>query len=136
MRRVGEVTVTLQLSVGAPDEHVGDVLVAMLIRVPHVRAVEHQRMIEQRPVAVLRLRQPVHEVRQHGDVIAIQSGVFRLSLLVLTVMRAGMKRDRDAALRVRANGEVASEEHRGDAGDVRAERQREQVELQLDVLVE
>ena len=47
-----------------------------------------------------------------------------------------MKRDRDAALRVRANGEVASEEHRGDAGDVCAKRQREQVELQLDVLVE
>ena len=126
----------MQLSVRAPDENVGDVLVAMLIRVPHVRAVEHQRMIEQCPVSVLSLRQPVHEVRQHGDVIAIQSRVFRLSLLVLTMMRAGMKRDRDAAFRVRAGGEVACVEHRGDAGDVCAERQREQVELQLDVLVE
>ena len=134
--RVGQVTVALQLSVGAPDEDVGDVLVAMLIRVPHVRAIEHQRMIEQRPVSVRRLRQLVHEIREHGDVIAIQPGVIRLALLVLTVMRAGMKRDRDAAFRVRASGEVARVEHRGDAGDVRAERQREQIEVQLDVLVE
>ena len=51
-------------------------------------------------------------------------------------MRAGMERNRDAAFRVRANGEVAGEEQRADAGDVGAERQREQVELQLDVLVE
>jgi hypothetical protein len=69
-------------------------------------------------------------------VIAIQSGVFRLSLHIFAVMRAGMKRHRDAALRVRAYGEVASEEHRSDAGDVCPKRQREQVELQLDVLVE
>ena len=134
--RVCQVTVTAQLSVGASDEDVGDILMAMLIRVPHVRAVEHQRMIEQCPVSVLRLCQPVHEVRQHGDVIAIQSGVFRLSLFILAVMRAGMKRDRDAAFRVRANGEVPCEEQRANAGDVCAKRQREQVELQLDVLVE
>jgi hypothetical protein len=69
-------------------------------------------------------------------VIAVQSGVFRFSLHILTMMRAGMERNRGAAFGVRANSEVAGEEQRGDAGDVRSEREREQVELQLDVLVE
>src|SRR5438477_6406888 len=60
-RRICEVTIALQLSIGAADNHVRYVLMAMLIRVPHVRAVEHQRVIEQSPVSVRRLRQPVDE---------------------------------------------------------------------------
>jgi len=41
MRR-RKVTIALQLTVGAADKDVRDVLVTMLIRVPHVRAVEHE----------------------------------------------------------------------------------------------
>ena len=43
---------------------------------------------------------------------------------------------RRLALRVGPAGQVAREEQRADAGDVGLERQRQQVELQLDVLVE
>ena len=47
-----------------------------------------------------------------------------------------MERDGRAAFGVTANSEVASEEQRADPSDVCTERQGEQVELQLDVLVE
>jgi len=93
-------------------------------------------MIEQRPVSVLRLRQPFHEVRQHGDVIAVQSGVFRFSLHVFPMMRTGMERNGGAAFGVAAHSEITREEQRGDASDVGTERQSQQVELQLDVLIE
>src|SRR5215469_15437273 len=43
--RVGEMTIALQLSVGAPDEDVWYIVVSMLIRVPHVRAIKYEGMI-------------------------------------------------------------------------------------------
>src|SRR5579871_6664255 len=49
---VRKMTIAFQLSVRAPDEDMRDVIVPMLIGVPHVRSVEHQRVIEQRAVAV------------------------------------------------------------------------------------
>src|SRR6267154_2155405 len=54
--RVGDVAVALHLAVEGADEHVRDVVVDVLVRVAHVAAVEDERVIEQRPVAVLRGR--------------------------------------------------------------------------------
>src|SRR5262249_36781022 len=48
---VREVPIALQLSVRAADEDVRHVVMLVLIRVPHVRAVHDQRPIEQRLVA-------------------------------------------------------------------------------------
>ena len=56
---------------------------------------------------------------------------------VLAVMRHAVEAGRRRlTFRIRPAGEVAREEQRADAGDVGLERQREQIELQLDVLVE
>jgi len=45
--------VAFELAAGAADEDVGHVVVLVLIRVAHVGAVEHERMIQDRPVAIL-----------------------------------------------------------------------------------
>src|SRR5690606_287056 len=50
--------------------------------------------------------------------------------------RAAMEADVRAARGVRAPRQVARVEQRRDAGNIRLESEREQIELQLDVLVE
>src|SRR5262245_23502009 len=72
---IRHVTAALKLSVGPSDENVRHVELRMLIRVPHVGAVERQRVVEQRPVAVGCHLELLGEVRQRRDVIAVQPGV-------------------------------------------------------------
>ena len=45
-------TPAFQLAGSAADQHVRHVVVQVLVRVAHVRAVEHERVIEQRAVAI------------------------------------------------------------------------------------
>ena len=61
----------LSLPFSSADQHVRHVVVQVLVGVAHVAAVENQRMIEQRAVAVLGLRQLVDKVRQHLHVILV-----------------------------------------------------------------
>src|SRR5262249_3793469 len=71
LRRIRDVAVALHASVQPSDEHVRDVVVHVLVRVAHVAAVEHERMIEQRAVAVLCLRETIDQVRQHLHVVLV-----------------------------------------------------------------
>ena len=81
--------------------------------------------------------QRADQVRQHLDVVLVDLRQLGDPPRILAVMRHAVEaRRRRFALRVGAAGQVAGEEQRADAGDVGLERQRQQVELQLDVLVE
>ena len=76
-------------------------------------------------------------MRQHLDVVLVDLRELADLSRILAVMRHAVEAGgRCRAFRVRPAGEVAREEQRADARDVGLERQREQVELQLDVLVE
>ena len=59
-----------------------------------------------------------------------------MRLRILPVVRSAVEARQRAAVRVVPGREVAGIQQRPDAGDVAAERERHQVELQLDVLVE
>src|SRR5262245_2535039 len=72
---VGEVPVPFELSVGAADENMRDVVVLVLIRIPHVGAVHDQGVVEQRAVAVRRRLQLLGEVGERRNVVAVDVGV-------------------------------------------------------------
>ena len=133
-----------QLATGAPDKEVRHVVVVVLIRVTHIGAVHDQRVIQQRAVAIRDRPELLREVRHGGDVIPVDVRVAPHFCRVVLVVRLAMEAPAGAAVReqrtprkgVRAACEIPRAEHRGHAGDVRLERQREHVEMQLDVLVE
>src|SRR5579872_5175281 len=128
--------VALEASTGAAYQDVRNVVVQVLVGVAHVGAVEDQRVIQQRAVAVRRLLHLVGQVRQAGDVIASDLGVVGDALGVFGVVRSSVETAGGAAQRVRASGQVAGVEHRSDAGDVGLVSQQQQIRMQLDVLVE
>ena len=68
--------------------------------------------------------------------ILVELRILRDPVRVFGVVRAAVETDRWSAFRIRAAGEIARIEHGRDAGDVGLEGERQQVELQLDVLVE
>src|SRR5262245_45280262 len=111
------------------------IVMLMLIRIAHVRAVENQRVVEQSSVAVRRGLQLVEEVRQHLNVITVDLRVVGNSPGVLGMMRASMKTGVRAACRIVAICQIARAKKRGDASHIRLERQSGKVELQLDMFI-
>src|SRR5262249_4262615 len=99
---------------------------------------------EQRRLAVRDALQLLREIRERRDVIPIEVRVSPDLDWVFLMVRSAVEAGTDAAVgeeialrvSVGARREIARAEQRRDARDVRAERQRRQIELQLDVLVE
>ena len=69
--RVGQMSVAFQLTGRASQDEMWHVVVLMLIGVAHVGAVEHERLIEQRALTILRLGQLVDEVPEALNVVAV-----------------------------------------------------------------
>ena len=69
--RIGQMTPAFELAVQSADQHMRHVVMDVLIGVPHVAAVENQRMIEQRAVAVRGLGKVRDQMGQHLDVILV-----------------------------------------------------------------
>ena len=134
---IGQMTASLQLSVCSADQSMRHVIVQMLVRVSHVTAVENERMIQQRAVAIVGLLQLVDEMGGHLHVVLIELGEVGDSRRIFAMVRAAMEaQSGHFAFRVGPVGQVAPEQQRADACDVGAERKGEQVELQLDVQIE
>src|ERR1044071_6789539 len=94
-------------------------------------------MIQQGPVAVRRLVESGDEMREHLDVILIDLRELGDSLWIFAVMRPTMEpHGRRFAFGVRAARQVAGKQQRSDTRNIRLKRQRQQIELQLDVFVE
>ena len=85
--------VPLELTVRAADEDVRHIVVLMLVRIPHVGAVEDQRVIQQRAVAVRDALQLPGEIRERRDVVPVDVGVapdlHRIFLMVRRAVEAG-----------------------------------------------
>jgi len=69
--RVGKMTSAFQATVVATEQDMRHIIVQMLVRITHVAAVQHQRVIQQAAVAVIGVLQLVDEVGQHLDVILV-----------------------------------------------------------------
>ena len=119
-----------------PSKDQRHALVIVDVRIAHRAAVHHHRMIQQIAVAIRGVLQLLQEVRQQADVIAVELREFGDLGGIFAVMRAGMERRLHAAFRPHAAADVAAHLECRDAGDVGHERQRLQIEHQLDVLFE
>ena len=86
----------MQFAVVAADQDVRHVVVHVLVRVAHVAAVQQQRMIEQRAVAIVGVSQFVDEVRQHLHVILVDLRQLLDRIRIFAVVRAAMEAQRRA----------------------------------------
>src|SRR5580658_7673102 len=80
-----------ELPVQSAYQHMRHVEVDMLIGVSHVAAIENQRMIQQRAVAVGCLCHAVDEVGEHLDVILVDLRELLDFLRIFAVMRSAME---------------------------------------------
>ena len=109
----------------------------VLIRVAHVAAINNQRMIQQRSVAVGRSGKFVYEIRQHLHVILIDLRKLVDAFRILAMMRTAVETQRRSfALWIRAAREVARKQHGADPRDVGLEGESQKAELQFDMFVE
>ena len=108
----------------------------VLVAVAQRAAVEDQRVIEQRAVAVRRRLQLLEEVGELRHVVGVQLRELIHVAAVVRVMRQVVERIADARLREDGVAELAREHQRRDARDLRLEREHLQVEHQLQVLLE
>ena len=69
-----DVPAALQLSRETADHDHRQRIVIVLVAVAHAASVQHDRVVEQIPIAVGRRLQLVDEVRQHLDVITVDQG--------------------------------------------------------------
>src|SRR5260221_6793188 len=108
--------------------------VVVKIRIAHRGTVQQQRAIEKRALPVRDALQLLEQIRNHADVIRVESGKVENLRLLAAVMRCAVEGAVEAALRVRAVGVVASELECKYAGHIRRERQHLEIEHQLYVL--
>src|SRR5262249_20053172 len=95
----GEMTIAFELTVRAADEKMRHVVVHVLVRVPHVGAVEHERRIEQRAVPVGDRLELLGEVAERRDVIPVDIGVAADLHRILLVVRGAVEAGAGAAVR-------------------------------------
>ena len=129
-----KVAVALKRAAGAPGQHDRQRIMVVRVAVAHAAAVEDQRVIQQRAVAVRQLCELVEEVREQARVIAVQHREARLVVLVVGMMREDVEGIADAALRIHGIAQFLRQHEGADAGDLRLPGQRQQVVHQLDVL--
>ena len=120
----------------AAGEHDRQRAEVVLVAVAQRAAVEHQRVIQQRAVAVRRLLQLLDEVGELRHVVGVQQREAIHVAAVVRVVRQVVERIADAGLREDGAAQLAREHQRRDARDVRLERDHLQVHQQLEVLLE
>src|SRR5690606_16591148 len=83
---------------------------------------------------VVRRTQRSEELLEQRHVIGVELDELELLLLITAVVRQRVMRLGDADLRLSALRDVAAQHEREDARETRGERERQQLELQADVL--
>src|SRR5438094_387137 len=111
-------------------------IAGVLVRVAHAAAIEDERVVEERTVAVRRVLQRVEELREELDVVRIDLHDFRDVRRVVAVVRDGVVLLADANLRIRPLAQLAIAHEREDARQIAAIRERQQVVHQRQMLVE
>ena len=128
-------TVALHLPVRASGKHNWQIVVRVNVRFTQAAAERHERMIEQRAVAIGRVLQLFQQIREHRDVKLVDLHQLLEPLGVPLVMRDGMVPIGDPDFAVCAVAAVAAEHERGDARHVRLPGDDLHVEHQLRVLL-
>ena len=124
-----------QLEVAAAADHQHrQILVRMAVAVAQAAAVDDERVIEQRAVAVGRVLHLVDEAREQLHVHRVDLGHPLDPLGVAAVVRERVVRIGHADLRIRPHAAFASHHQRDDAGHVGLEGDQLQVEHQVDVV--
>ena len=118
----------------AAGDHDRQVGVVVHVRVAHAAAVQVERMVQQRAVAVRRRGQLLQEVAEQRDVVLVDLGDHGELRRIVPVVRRRVVRIRHADLGVRPVARLAGELERDDAGHVALQRQELQVEHQLRVV--
>src|SRR5687768_5383116 len=90
--RVFEVLAALDLAVGVTEDGRRQRVVVVLVAVAHVAAEEDGRVVQHRAARLLRLRQPLHELREHFGVIALDLHQLGHLLRVVAVVRQRVER--------------------------------------------
>ena len=120
----------------AAGEDDGQVEGVVRVAVPHARAVDHRRVVEQRAVAVLRRRHLLEEAPEDLHVERVDLRQLRELLGPLAVVRGRVVRVGDPDLGERAHALLAADQEARDAGQVGLERHQHQVEHEVGVLLE
>ncbi len=123
------------LNAAAGDED-RQVLVVVEARVAHAAAVENQRVVEQRAVAVRSVAHPLEEVREQRHMELVDLRELQDLLWIVAVVADRVVRVCDADLRIRAVALLTRELEGSDPRDVRLEGENLQVEHQLRVIGE
>ena len=131
-----QVDAALDRAVGPPGHEERHPLVVVQVRVAHRRAVDQQRPVEQRAVAVRGVLQRFEQIRHQPDVIRVQHREVANLVFLAAVMRRVVKRPFEAALGIDAVRRITTELEREHARDVGREGEHLQIEHQLDVLAE
>ena len=121
---------------GAAGEHDRQRAEVVLVAVAQRAAVQHERVIEQRAVAVRRLLQLVDEVGELRHVVRVQLREAIHVAAIVRVVRQVVERIADGRLREDGRAQLAREHQRRHARDVRLQRDHLQVHQQLEVLLE
>ena len=120
----------------AAGEDDGQVEGVVRVAVPHARAVDDRRVIEQRAIAVLRRGHLLEEAREHLHVERVDLRQLRELLGPLAVVRRRVVRVGDPDLGERAHALLAAHEVRRHPRQVGLERHQHQVEHEVRVLLE
>ncbi len=128
--------VAVQAAVRATDHEERAALVVVDVGVAHRRAVDDHGLVEEAGAALLDACEPIEEVGNQPHVVPVDLGELQDVVGPAAVVRRRMEALVDTALGVDPAGGVPAHLEREDAGHVRLEGERLQVEHQLDVLVE
>ena len=109
-------------------------VVVVPVAVAHVAAEQNRRVVEHRPVGFLCLRQPFDKLRKHEGVVRLNLHQLVLLLRVVAVMRQRMESFGDPQIGIGPHARFVIHRERDHAGDVGLERERHQIEHQLEVL--
>ena len=83
-------TVAFQLPVRRPGQHDRQIVVRVNVRFADAAAEQHERVVEQRAVAVGRVLQLLEQIREHGDVQLVYLDEFVDLLRVALMVRDGV----------------------------------------------
>ena len=126
----------LHLAVAAADDDGRNRPVAVLVAVAHVRSVHEDRVIQHRAVAVFRRR---HLLQEFGEALHVPGLDLRNlgnSLRLVGMVGNGMERIGHPNVVVGLVRAFSHHEVRGDTGNVRLVRDRDQIEHEINLFVE
>ena len=115
----------------APGNQNRQILVIVQTRIPHTAPIQIHRMVQQRPLPVLRRLHPLQKLRKQRDVISVDLRNLGHLKRVIPMVARRMMRIPDANLRIRPVALLPRKLERNHPRNISLKRQYLQVEHQL-----